>query len=139
MGYDLIGKNKKNGDFSFGAFSFPVLLEACGYLFPCIHNKAQWFCVFGVDERMPKGDDYPRILSNDGFKVTAEEAKIMARMARNFVIIQEELGKEKQKDFPFATPILHKNDWPMKIRDDFVEKFRRFADWAEKSDGFKIY
>ena len=138
MGYDLIGRNKINGDFAFGAFSFPILLEACGYLFPCIHNKGQWFCVFGVDKRMPKGDNYPRILSNDGFEVTEEEAKIMARIARNFVIIQENIEEKKHKDSDFVSPLPNQYHWPMKIRDDFVDKFRKFADWAEKSKGFKI-
>jgi len=85
MSYDLTPVNEEAGPFRFGAFSFPVLLEACGYLFACIHNGAKWYCAFGADPRMPEGDEYPRLLSNDGFAVTAEEARIMARVARNFV------------------------------------------------------
>lgn len=82
MGYDLSPKNEAAGDFHFGAFSFPVLLEACGYLFSSISRGGQWYCAFGNDPRM--GDTYPMILSNDGFPVTEEEAKIMARDRAQF-------------------------------------------------------
>lgn len=125
MGYDLIANNKKCEDFHFGAFSFPVLLEACGYLFPCIQHKGQWFCVFGKDERMPKEDDYPRLISNDGMKITKEEAKIMARIAENFVIIQRKLENDSK--------------WPIKIREDFINKFEKFSEWAPKTNGFEIW
>lgn len=40
------------------------------------------------------GDKYPLLLSNDGFAVTDEEAKIMARIARNYVTIQRTLPDE---------------------------------------------
>jgi hypothetical protein len=42
MGYDLSPKNAKAGDFHFGAFSFPVLLEACNYLFSAIHHGGRF-------------------------------------------------------------------------------------------------
>lgn len=135
MGYDLYAENKELESFHFGAFSFTVLLEACGYLFLCIKKGAQWFCVFGPDERMPQGDQYPRILSNDGFPVTEEEAKIMARIARNYVTVQRNLTEKYEWDWKSGKP----EPWPMKIREDFVETFDKFADWAEKSGGFKIH
>lgn len=152
MSYDLIPK-KNIGDFTFGAFSFPVLLEACNYLFPVIHDGGRWFCAFGIDPRMPKGDDYPRLLSNDGFPVTAEEAKIMARIARNFVAIQRLIPGENTPDDARGKSVFKKEDveaimmrgmfggkevWPVKVRVDFTDKIEAFADWAEKSGGFKI-
>src|SRR5208282_147039 len=96
MGYDLTPVNDDAGDFHFGAFSFPVLLEACGYLFSSIHNGGRWYCTFGTDPRM--GDTYPGILCNDGFPVTDEEAKIMARIARNYVAVQRTLPDENETD-----------------------------------------
>lgn len=158
MSYDLDPTNKEAGDFRLGAFSFPVLLEACGYLWPCIHNGGQWYCAFGVDPRMPEGDTYPAILSNNGFHVTAEEAAIMARVARNFVAIQrtlpdpspEELagaGVQQKAEFRRADVeqmVLRamsgarKDPWPLKIRQDFTDSFERFAAWAEKSGGFRV-
>jgi len=159
MSYDLIPVNEDAGDFRFGAFSFPVLLEACGCLFACIHNGAKWYCAFGTDPRMPEGDDYPRLLSNDGFAVTAEEARIMARVARNFVAIQRTLpepspaelagaGLKQKVEFrreDVETMLMRAmgggsaGPWPMKIRDDFTATFEKFADWADRSDGFAIW
>lgn len=119
MGYDLSAANKELEPFHFGTFSFPFVIEACGYLFPCTSNAAgsngQWEAVFGVDDRMPEGDTYPKLLSNDGFKVTAFEAKVMARCCRNFVHIKRGT-----------------------IREDFLEKMWAFSDWAEASKGFRI-
>lgn len=155
MGYDFTPNNATAGEFHLGAFSWPVLLDACGYFFAAIHHGPQWYCVWGRDERM--GDHYPRILSNDGFEVTGEEAKIMARIARNYVAIQRSLPEENRgiginsqaKGFTKEDVLnmlargMHDEPynaiWPLKIRDDFVDKFEAFAEWAEKSDGFKIY
>jgi hypothetical protein len=153
MGYDLTPKNDDAGDFHFGAFSFPVLLEACGYLFSSIHNGGRWYCTFGTDPRM--GDSYPLILSNDGFAVTDEEAKIMARIARNFVAVQrtlpdEQKGDGMESDGVFDRARIEKlmiqamhadspQKWPIKIRTDFTNRFEKFAEWAEKSGGFEIW
>lgn len=154
MGYDLLAKNKEVDSFHFDAFSFPMLLEACGYLFPCIHNGGQWYCAFGTDERMPAGDSYPRLLSNDGFRVTAEEARIMARIARNFAAIQATLpdrnaaedarSKAEFNRDDLSAALLRgmfgtKENWPVKIRVDFTQTFIEFADWADKSGGFAIH
>ena len=157
MGYDFRANNSDAGDFYLGAFSFPVLLEACGYLFSSIHRGGQWYCAFGTDPRM--GDKYPLILSNDGFSVTEIEAKIMARIARNFVAVQRTLpdenmsegiaGKHGKEGFRREDVermlIAVMNDtkpdekWPRKIRPDFVDKFEKSAEWAEKSGGFEIW
>lgn len=154
MGYDLSPKNEDLDCMSIGAFSFPILLEACGYLWPCIQNGGQWYCVFGTDPRMPEGDQYPRLMSNDGFEVTEEEAKIMARMARNFVAVQRSLpdtstpddarGKSEFKREDVLGALQRgmfggKEHWPVKIRSDFTDKFEKFAEWAEKSGGFSIH
>ncbi len=154
MGYDLSARNKELDSFHFGAFSFPVLLEACGYLFSSIHKGGRWYCAFGADNRM--GDRYPGILANDGFRVTAEEAKIMARIARNFVTIQRTLPDEDMTDgingkdatinrerlVDLLAAAMHggaREEWPQKIRTDFVDLFEAFADWADKSRGFAIH
>lgn len=152
MSYDLTPNNKGIEEFHFGAFSFPVLLEACGYLFSAIHSGGRWYCAFGLDERM--GKDYPNILSNVGFVVTAEEARTMARIARNFVAIQRTLPDEnktedmrskasfvKQDIEAMLINAMHGNSnepWPVKVRTDFTVKFEKFAEWAEQSDGFTI-
>jgi hypothetical protein len=126
MGYHLRPKNESTDAFYFGAFSFPVLLESCGYLFLCVQVGARWCYAPGADPRM--GSIYPRLLTNDGFPVTDDEARIMARMARNFVAIQRSLPDDQPE-----------HERPMKIRKDFTDKFEQFAEWAEKSGGFEIW
>jgi hypothetical protein len=128
MGYDLVPNNKKSKDFHMGAFSYTILLEACNYLFPFLILTPAWICAFEADERMGCGA-YPLILSNDGFQVTEEEAKIMARMVRNYVAIQQVLYKDENAAQTCNITI---------IRSDFIKKFKQFADWAEESKGFKI-
>ena len=154
MGYDLSPVNKDVDSFHFGAFSWGPLLDACGYLFPCVRNGGERYCVWGVDARMPEGDDYPRLLSNDGFLVTSEEAKVMARCARNFVAVQRSLPDAHRGSGTTSTQVAFERKdveelliramsgatpgpWPVKIRDDFTEKYEKFADWAEQSGGFE--
>ena len=155
MGYDFTPKNEDAGRFHLGAFSFPVLLEACGHLWPSIHHKGQWYCVWGADPRMPEGDTYPGLISNDGFEVTEEEAHIMARMARNLVLIQRSLPDDHVVDDLRSKNSMNREDvikalergmyggghekWPVKIRPDFMDKFEQFAEWLDKSGGFVIW
>jgi len=154
MGYDLTPRKKGVEPFHFGAFSFPVLLEACGYLWPCIHNAGRWYCAFGIDPRMPQGDDYPALLSNVGFPVTAEEARMLARVARNIVAIQRLVPDDHATEDMRSKASFRKEDvealliramgggspdpWPVKMRTDFVDLFEKFAPWAERSGGFTI-
>ncbi len=154
MGYDLSPKNEDVEAFHFGAFSWGALMEQCSYVWPAAFKGGQWFCVFGVDERL--GKDYPLLISNDGFEVTAEEACIMARLARNYVTVQRQLGPEFESGALMDKPggigredllgALSKavhgqrdEPWPRKIREDFVDLFERFADWAPKSGGFEVW
>lgn len=160
MSYGLTPTNTSLERFHFGAFSFPILVEACGYLWPCIQHGAKWYCAFGTDPRMPEGDDYPALLSNSGFHVTAEEARIMARMARNYVAIQRTLPDPTPEDLASAgmrqkmsfkredveaillrgmSGVATEQPWPMKIRTDFTDQFAKFAEWAEQSEGFTIW
>lgn len=127
MGYDLEPRNKSLESFHFGAFAFPCLLKLVGFLFP-FQQKTKYTFIQGIDKRFDI-DNYPAILSNDGFRVTAEEARIMARCARNFIVIQRNLTKEDIKDE--YCPV-------KKIRVDWTDHFERFARWAEKSRGFRI-
>lgn len=158
MGYDLTAVAPVDGadaQFHFGSFSWGPLLEACGYLWPLAQKGGQWYCVFGVDQRL--GTDYPLLLSNDGFTVTAEEAKIMARCARNFVAVQRSLPVPDPESRPVVdrpegidreglVKLLHRtvsggsdDPWPRKLRDDFIDKYEHFADWADKSGGFEVW
>lgn len=114
MGYDLLGKNKD----SFYTPNLGTILELTNYLYPVTVVNGKWMMAENAGEIDPRfnktmyGEPYPSFLTNSGFKVTEEEAKIMARFARNWAYMHR--GWPGEKD-------MHK-----------------FADFAEKSGGFKI-
>ena len=140
MGYDFSPRQKEAGRFHMSAFLWPHFLEQCGAYFICIQQPygAKWFFVSGVDERMPEQDKYPRLISNDGFPITEEEAKVLARIARNYVTIQRGLEDPHQDDNDFLKPIALQ-PWPRKVREDWIDHLEKFADWAEQSGGFEIW
>lgn len=122
MGYDLVANNNID-QYEFGAFSWPLVLEACGYLFPAVQlAQGGWEMAGNAGELDVRFADvtYPLILTNDGFKVTDEEARIMARCARNYVAIKRSYPEDER------------------MRSDFLDRIEAFADWAEKSGGFAI-
>ncbi len=123
MGYDLIANNKKLKDFYMGAFTFPKVLEAFNGLFPFLHSEGRYFFIPG--KRI--GSEYPNILSNDGFKISAEESKIISRFVSNFAKLQEGLH---QRDY---------GGWPeKKLSIGEIKLFVKFSNWAKKSNGFRI-
>jgi hypothetical protein len=140
MGYDFSPVNEEAGGFHMGAFLWPHFLEQCGAYFICISQPGggKWFFIAGVDERMPEQDKYPRLHSNDGFPVTEEEAKVLARIARNYATIQRNLEDQSKEEDDFLKPA-YQQIWPRKIREDWVDRLEQFADWAEQSGGFAIW
>lgn len=97
-----------------------------------------------------KRPDNKCVQYNDGAKVTAKEAKELAKVARWIARIQEARIKQwehvpiesrkqmedsnKLSESKFAN-LIYKLPW----HPDVVKKFTDFADWAEKSGGFKIH
>jgi hypothetical protein len=139
MGYDLspLSDDVEEG-FHFGAFSWSWFLgTGVGLVIgtaPCIHPGSYRFT---PDEN---GRD-PHC--NDGFVVSAEQAKIMATLARNLVKIEK--GRRQAWDEPDeatreeASKFGSRSYIKPPVREDFVEKAAKFADWAEKSGGFEIH
>jgi hypothetical protein len=142
----------KNKDLpTFRLSSLPHLLEQCGAYFTCVSQGARWYTIF--DERMSThhhmndkdetetviDKNYPAILCGCGFEVTAEEAHVLARIARNYAAIQRTLPDptEEEKNAPITVP-RYMLPFPQKIRSDWVEQYERFAEWAEQSDGFTV-
>ena len=119
MSYDLIPRNKSLEEFHMSAFTFPRILEICVYLFTCIQIGPEWTCSFGHDKRM--GKDYPDILQNNGFPVSALEARIMSRMTRNWLLLNA------------GTTAIEG------LQEHVREKLEDFVPWSEKSRGFRIY
>jgi hypothetical protein len=151
MVYDLSPNNKELKVFRLSGWAH--LLEQCGAYFSCMSQGARWYML--RDERMTthyhdinddgeaeliRDSDYPAIICNCGFEVTEEEAKVLARIARNYAAIQRTLPAltEEERGMPITTPS-YLRPFPQPIRDDWVENFEQFAEWAEQSQGFKIF
>lgn len=137
MGYDLSPRNKAAGSFSMGAFSFAWMLDN-GVGLPVGYGPGYAPGSF-VQQSRPDGKF---VAYNDGAKVTAKEAKQMAMVARWLANHQDSLyalwmkkpedERQRMQDSPSGI-------YRPPVRRDFVEKVRAFADWAEKSGGFRVY
>lgn len=140
MGYDFAPSNESAGDFHVGAFCWPWMLDAGVGLVICT-GKGFTPGSFVYAER----PDGLSVNYNDGAAVTAEEARDMARVARWVADYQDTLRsvyerepEAKRREMENA-PILSGPRYNIPVRRDFVEKLREFADWAEKSGGFRVY
>lgn len=140
MGYDLIPV-KKGKEFSAGLFSWPIMLQQTGAGY-----------VIGYGEGRTPGSYvyHPRNsgaspVSNDGFKVTAKEAKIMALLVRGYISVNRFINKEweaipeaereQMKNVKYDGKPLYKTG----VHEDQLKKLEAFCDFAEQSGGFKIY
>lgn len=78
---------------------------------------------------------------NDGARVTAAECKELAKVARWIAEIQNGRIKQWEK-VPAADQERMRNEktglYKLPWHPDVVKKFVDFADWCEKSGGFKI-
>jgi hypothetical protein len=139
MAYDFTPRKSEAGDFRLGAFVWTTLVEmAFGYLFPCQMKGAKYIYGWETDKRFKKEHNYPILISNSYMRVTSTEAKLMARMTRNFVSINRTLDDSHYNEgVAFDAPDWERK-WPQKLREDWLDEFEKFADWAEKSGGFKI-
>jgi len=145
VGYDFVPRNKAAGGFYLGAFSFPVALQACNYLWPAVFGAVEFYALNDPCWGTKDPSSCPPIMTNDGFYVSAEEARIMARLIKNFVRIQkcalkEQTQASKQADGPITQDDTAVRKWPLVVtRTDFLDKFGAFSEWLVKSRGFWIH
>jgi hypothetical protein len=146
VGYDLVPRNKKAEGFYFGAFSWPFFLGHAGLIWPAIFKGPRWFVVNGIDKRVES--DYPSLISNDGFRVTAEEARWLGRIAFNLASMNEVLLVETKPTDPknqtrgrFIDGEYYSTEGPdfRTFREDWNEILYRFSKWAPTSSGFTIH
>lgn len=136
MGYDLKPRNKAAGNHSMGAFCWPWMLEN-GVGLPVGYGRGFTATQF-IYRTRPDG---LCVGYNDGARVTAAEAKDMAKVARWLADYQDDLyaqwmleSEEDRQRMRDSLSGLYKTP----VRRDFVDKIRAFADWADKSGGFRI-
>ena len=137
MGFDLRPRNKNAEDYSMGAFSWSWMLDN-GVGLPVGYGPGFAPASF-VYRTRPDG---LCIAYNDGARVTAKEAKLMAMAARWLADYQDSLYDLWMKEPEEARDRMQSEPgriYKPPARRDFVEKVRAFADWAEKSGGFRVY
>ena len=134
MGYDLKPKNKKLESLAVGAFTWPIFLQETGMGY-----------VLGYGAGMKSGSyvyqngNNGSPVSNDGYKVSSSQAKMMAAVARGYVSVQRFVNKEwealSEEDLKYweASHYCRK-----KMHEDHLKFLEKFADWAEQSRGFTI-
>lgn len=136
MGYNFTPRNKKAGDYDIGAFSWPLMLEAGLGL------------VLGTGQGFKPGEfiyitrpDKLCVQYNDGARVSASECKELAKVARWIARIQdarikqwETVPADEQQRMRDDKSHIYNLPWNPSV----VQRFRDFADWCEKSGGFRI-
>lgn len=139
MGYDLTAKNKDVADIRIGAFSWPIILQetGAGYILGYGASKCPAQYVYH-----PRGNASPA--SNDGFRVTSSEAKMMAKIVRGFISVKkyvnnewDEMDEMDRKRDEWTNDRL--NIYVKYTGDNFMDICEKFADFAEKSGGFRIF
>ena len=139
MGYTLKPINKECESIDFGAFSWPIMLQDTGMGYILGYGQAK-----NPAQYVYQNGNMGSPVSNDGYKVTATEAKMMARIARGYISVKEFINKEwaelseedreREKNFKYEGKLLYMPETGEK----FLEQLRKFADFAEKSKGFRI-
>jgi hypothetical protein len=145
MPFDFTPKNKASGEYSVGCFSWSFMLDAGLGL------------VLGTGEGFRPGQfvyitrpDGLCVHYNDGARVSAREAQELAKVARWIARVQEArieqwktipAEEQKRMEADSKTRLDHGLSRVYKLpwAPETVQQFRAFADWAEKSGGFKIW
>lgn len=140
MGYDLKSRWKNNEGLYIGAFIWSWMLsEGVGLILGSMDGRSPGTYTF-----IPRNGLDPH--SNEGFRVTADEARAMSKAARALVsgykFIEKQWNEltdeQRERDYKHnETSTVFKYKTP--IRNDFLQKAIEFADWAEKSGGFEIW
>jgi hypothetical protein len=140
MGFDLEPRWKKQEWFYIGAFIWSWLLgEGVGLIIGTMNGMSPAEYTF-----IPRKGLDPH--HNKGFRVTAEEAQMMAKATRalvagyNSIESQWDNLSDREREEQYRNNEgLHSFKYKAPVREDFLESALKFADWAEKSGGFRIW
>lgn len=141
MGFDLNPKNKNIESLSIGAFSWPIFLQETG---------AGYVLGYGTGLKpgtyVYNNGNNGSPVSNDGYTVSAKEAKMLACVMRGFVTVQrfvnsefEALSAEEKKAIEDSENNMNfKSYYRMRWHEDRMRQLEAIADFCEKSGGFTI-
>jgi hypothetical protein len=138
LGFDLKPRNKEIVWFHMGAFSWHWMLEA-GVGLPFGYGRGVSPAQFVFTQR----PDGKCIGYNDGARVTGNEARLMARLARFVAEYQRNLWNIYERTPEKERERMKDPRWEslynVPVRRDFIDLTEQFADWAEHSRGFRVY
>jgi len=138
MGYDFHANNPDVEMFYLGGFSWPWMLSAgVGLIIGQGDGLAPGQYFYQPDE---SGFDP---LANDGYHVTANQAKMMVAALRGLVHVERHkrrawetlTSEERSKRQDSRLQHIYNNP----VREDFVDKAEAMANWTERSGGFRIH
>ncbi|MEG1007774.1 MULTISPECIES: hypothetical protein [Bacteroides] len=136
MGYDLIPVKKEAGSPSGMISTWPMILNetGAGYLFGYGDNTVKpGFYIYNGK----RGPGSP--VSNDGFKVSASEAKAMAKLFRGYAHVKRAIREEGEILNSEERAIYSKFKWYKEPpSEEFIKKVEELAEFCEKSGGFRI-
>ncbi len=141
MSYDLyaVKKDAKVKELTIGAFSWPMYLQDTGAGYVLGYGAGRNIATYVYRNDQNKASP----VSNDGYKVTSSEAKMMAVVIRGYISVQKFVNKEWDE----IEPIKRKSDeeynesakiFRSYLHNDHLEKLEKIADFMEQSGGFKI-
>jgi hypothetical protein len=142
MGYDLIPINKQMESLSIGAFSWPIMMQDTGMGYVLGYGAGRSPAEY-VYQQGNNGSPH----SNDGYKVSASEAKMMAKIARGYVSVKRLINKEwdelspeiRKQQEEFKSLFDGRPIYQTYTAEDFLLKLEKFAAFAENSKGLRIY
>lgn len=145
MSYDLKPRNKNIEEISINAFIWPIMLQKTGM---------GYLLGYGSDIEPSRFIYLPRKktspVSNDGFKVSSFEAKAMAQISRGYISVKKLINSkyesmteiEKKETLSakyYGEKGLIQNLYEHPVDESFLKYLEKFADFAEKSQGFEIH
>ncbi len=133
MGYDLKPRNKNIDEFCFGSFSWGWLMQSGVGLAIGITRGLRTFSYYYTPDK--KGRD-PNC--NDGYYVTSKQAKLMSVLCNSIVSGERKIAIDWES-IPENEKKYLEDKGSAPVREDFVDKAERFAEWAKKCGGFWIY
>jgi hypothetical protein len=138
MGYSLRPRNKALKSFHFGAFSWLWMLdEGVGYVIGYGRGvtPGTWIAAPDPSGRFPTHED--------GFRVSAEQARAMAMAARGVVAVYRHVQREHDAATPEERARREEQRWRdmyrTPVRADFLDLAEAFAAWADESRGFGVW
>lgn len=141
MGYDFRAVKRGVDGFHLGAFSWPWMLDqGPGLLLGYGTGLKPGSYVYKANGGARGGSP----VTNDGYRVGARDAKILARLLRELADVHDHRRRAfdaESEEWRNRVTALSSRDqvYKLPVRADFVAQMRGFAEWAERSGGFRVY